>query len=609
MKKNYTFIFLSTIIFLTACSGSDDKNIPPVVSVESNIELNENESLTISAVSSDSDGTIESIDWQYVSGANLNISIEGSSLTILPIDITEDVSSVYSVTVTDNKGDFATANTNITVKYINNKPTVSINNFDNIAEGNNGFIEITASDLDNNISSITWTEISSNDLTFTTDENNNLLFEAPDVTEDTLFELQVTVVDIEGETATDSISFIVEFVNIQPTAVLPSPKSIAYGEIFEISGEASTDPDLQSLSYEWSITSSPEGSSATLINPNSSVVTLNYDMLGIYEVSLIVNDGVVNSEIATESFTVFDVLDSLTINLNKPTYPLDDIGEMEIPLGEILSPTVIATFSSAGDVDVTGQTIISGTEGIFSINADIKQITALSIGTGDIELLYDGTSETISNINVVEAAFKNLQVEDEFSVYEGRELTVIPKAIYTNGETKDYSSGEWVADNSNQSEIFSITNNNSFIANEPGQETFTYNSGVEGVNGVRTTLKSLDITQVEDILSVSTSQSSVNINGNVQNGSQFSATLTNRFSENLIINNIESSDGNNRGQTFTLEQLIDAGITDNEILTPNESVGIRLTIGVFGARLPYNIIFNLTDPITGKSIVKSARFN
>lgn len=607
MRNIHILLFAS--IFLAACSGGDDKNILPEVNVNSVVELNESESFTLSANPSDTDGTIESVVWSYVSGAQLNTTTDGDSITFLPIDITQDVTSVYSVTVTDNRGDIATATTNVTVRYINIAPAVSItSNIDIIPEGDAGFIEINLSDADDNISTVTWTELTSNNLSFIKDNNNNISFVAPDVTADTLFELEVNVIDIEGETATDTISFFVGFVNEPPLAVLPLSRTIDYGDELSVSGEASNDADGQTLSYNWSITSAPEGSSANLINPNSTEVTLNYDVLGAYELSLTVNDGITDSNVVSQTFTVFDVLNSLTLNLNKPSYPLDDIGDKDIPLGEVLSPTVIANFNAAGDTDVTAQSTINATEGIFTINSDMKQITAVSTGTGDIEISYDGTTELVANINVVNPAFKKLQVDDSFTIYEGRELNIYPKAIYTNGESVDYSAGEWVAKFPDLESVFSISNGHSFLPIEAGNQSFNYVPIESEIESVSTQITALDIAEVSNLLSTSSSKSTVNINGRIQSGSQFSATLINNFSEDLYIDNIVTLDGDGRTQTFSLDELISNGITNDSTLNVNESVGIRVTISFVGASLPYRIIFNLSDPVTGKAIEKAVVF-
>jgi hypothetical protein len=597
---------LLSIFFIAAC-GSDKKNELPQVTITPNIELNEDESLSITANATDPDGSIENIVWKYESGLRLNTSNSGNTLSLEPIDISKDETSVYSVTVTDNSGDTATATTTINTRYINNPPSVSINVFDVISEGETGNITLNINDIDNNIYSVSWREITSNDLVYSVDENFNLSFEAPDVNEDMVYELEVTVEDVEGEIDTDTISFTVMFVNEPPTAILPEFSTIDFGQTLEVSGENSFDQDNQSLSYTWSILSVPDGSNANLINSDTSIVTFDYDLLGSYTIGLTVNDGITSSEMVSQSFSVTDVLNSLTINLNKPNYPLNEMAANEIPLGETLSPTIIANFNAVGEVDVTSESNINVIGNAFNFIPNTNEIKAINKGIGDIEVTYEQTTELFSNFEVVDAVFSELKVQENFNVYEGREVTVIPEAVFTDGQTSDYEGGEWTANNPEQTS-FSILNNFTFLAAEPGQETFIFNTSNENVNDVTTTVKSKDISEVANSLTMSEASAVSSINGIITRGSKFSATLTNTFSESLVFNSIETLDGDNRSDDFTLDELIAAGITDDDNFEINEQIGISVTIGLLGAKYPYKITFNLTDPITGKDIKKIATF-
>lgn len=60
-------------------------------------------------------------------------------------------------------------------------------------------------------------------------------------------------------------------------------------------GNNSSDPDNDPLTFNWAFTSVPKGSTATLNNPTSPNPTFTADIVGIYVVSLTVNDGTVDS--------------------------------------------------------------------------------------------------------------------------------------------------------------------------------------------------------------------------------------------------------------------------------------------------------------------------
>ena len=59
----------------------------------------------------------------------------------------------------------------------------------------------------------------------------------------------------------------------------------------QLSGAGSTDPDSDSLTYVWSLTSRPSGSNAALSSPSVIAPTFVADASGTYTVQLVVNDG------------------------------------------------------------------------------------------------------------------------------------------------------------------------------------------------------------------------------------------------------------------------------------------------------------------------------
>ncbi len=83
--------------------------------------------------------------------------------------------------------------------------------------------------------------------------------------------------------------------NTTPVASAGSDQAVTSGSTVSLSGAQSSDEDGDTLSYTWSFSSVPSGSSASLSSTSSSETTFVADIDGSYVASLVVNDGSVDS--------------------------------------------------------------------------------------------------------------------------------------------------------------------------------------------------------------------------------------------------------------------------------------------------------------------------
>jgi len=72
-----------------------------------------------------------------------------------------------------------------------------------------------------------------------------------------------------------------------------------------LDGTGSTDANSDTLTYKWTLTTRPAGSTATLSSTSASKPTFNADVAGIYVATLVVNDGKVDSAISTVAVQVY----------------------------------------------------------------------------------------------------------------------------------------------------------------------------------------------------------------------------------------------------------------------------------------------------------------
>ncbi|MBI5509770.1 MAG: hypothetical protein HY903_13530 [Deltaproteobacteria bacterium] len=96
-----------------------------------------------------------------------------------------------------------------------------------------------------------------------------------------------------GASAPDSVQISVS--NRQPIAAAGASQYVQVGDITTIAAAASTDPDGQTLTYTWRLTSKPATSTRSLTSTTSATTTLQPDKVGTYSIELIVNDGIIDS--------------------------------------------------------------------------------------------------------------------------------------------------------------------------------------------------------------------------------------------------------------------------------------------------------------------------
>ncbi len=115
------------------------------------------------------------------------------------------------------------------------------------------------------------------------------------------YSLSLVVSDPWVASAPDTVA--VSFANLKPVANAGPSQSVPVGTSVTLDGTASSDPNGDPLGYQWSFASVPVGSTATLVNPTAASASFTPDVAGTYVASLVVNDGVLNSDPSTATVT------------------------------------------------------------------------------------------------------------------------------------------------------------------------------------------------------------------------------------------------------------------------------------------------------------------
>ena len=128
--------------------------------------------------------------------------------------------------------------------------------------------------------------------------------ETPDFVVDSVGRYEVQLIVYDGLVNSNPDTMIVTVTtNTAPIADAGADQSVSVGDTVFLDGGGSSDPDNDPLTYSWTIEISPSGSSAAIGDPSSDTPSFVTDVEGSYDVQLIVNDGLLNSNPDTMTVT------------------------------------------------------------------------------------------------------------------------------------------------------------------------------------------------------------------------------------------------------------------------------------------------------------------
>ncbi len=113
------------------------------------------------------------------------------------------------------------------------------------------------------------------------------------------------------DSAPSTVTITVRNANLPPVAQAGPAQTVAVGARVRLDGRGSTDPNGDPLSYQWSLTTRPAGSTAALVARTAPELELVADVIGIYVVSLVVSDGLGASGSTTVTITATEPVPAL----------------------------------------------------------------------------------------------------------------------------------------------------------------------------------------------------------------------------------------------------------------------------------------------------------
>ncbi|AXT33094.1 PKD domain-containing protein [Pseudoalteromonas tunicata] len=247
-------------------------NIAPVITLNSSQSVERNQSISITASASDSDGTIKSYAWQQTSGQTVSVSGKTTStISFIAPNISTDTTLTFSLTVTDDDNASSSANTSVLVFVPNTPPTVNAGADQTLHTGRTVTLSGSASD-DGSIASYLWTLVSGN-LSVTLANPNSAIttFYAAGVEVDETLIFRLTVTDNSGLTGSDTVSITIQPPNNNPSVNAGADTTAISNQTITLNGTAS-DSDGTIASYTW--TKIVNGSPEALSNANNANLTI-----------------------------------------------------------------------------------------------------------------------------------------------------------------------------------------------------------------------------------------------------------------------------------------------------------------------------------------------
>jgi len=240
--------------------------------------------------SSDADDDSLTYQWTPPSGLSLeNASAVKPALTIPTNTVAGTLT--FSLVVEDTKGEKSDPDT-MQITIINSVPVANAGADQNAEVGDSIGLDASASsDPNGDDLSYSWT--SHQGILLSDNKIAKPSFTIANGSKAGILNFSVTVNDGHGGTATDNVD--VSVLNTAPKATAGGDRRISLGSVMTLDGQASTDVNEDSLTYQWKVLAAPTSSSAIISNSDQDKASFTPNVLGSYSIELQVSDGSVSA--------------------------------------------------------------------------------------------------------------------------------------------------------------------------------------------------------------------------------------------------------------------------------------------------------------------------
>jgi hypothetical protein len=147
----------------------------------------------------------------------------------------------------------------------------------------------------------------------------------------------------------DSVN--ISYSNLKPVADAGGNQAVFVNEIVTLNATGSSDPNHDSLTYQWTITSTPSGSTVVLSDNTSSHPTFRPDTAGTYVITLTVSDGFLVSDPSNTTVEVTSRKDQLTQILHQAISAINALTDSSFKSHNMKNPLTNKINAVLQDVD------------------------------------------------------------------------------------------------------------------------------------------------------------------------------------------------------------------------------------------------------------------
>ena len=258
------------------------------------------------STSTDVDGDPLTYKWSLTSvPAGSTVSL--SSLTIVNPTFMPDVAGSYVAQLVVNDGKVDSVPSTVTISSVNQPPTANAGaNQSVVAHGTTVTLNGSGTDPQNLPLTYSWSLVTKP--AGSTAVLSSTTAPKPTFVADLLGDYVAQLIVNNGSLSSAPSTVTITNRNTRPVANAGVNQSVLSGATVSLDGIGSADADGDPLTYSWTLSSKPAGSTSALSAATSRTPTFLADLAGTYIVQLIVNDGFANSDPSTMTVTVAAIL-------------------------------------------------------------------------------------------------------------------------------------------------------------------------------------------------------------------------------------------------------------------------------------------------------------